>query len=548
MKKRKVSREFLEKCKKRIRLFVSVILAGMLLWNGSGIAQATTLADIFDARQYADRYSDLKEAFGYDEKALLEHYLTYGIAEGRDGFGLLDVRKYREKYPDLDAAFGDNWDAYVDHYLTYGIKEHRDPGTDFDPLAYMERYEDLEEAFGDDALALYQHYMIFGKNEGRDAKKEAPVQNRGGANGGQSGNAVKDPNGKLETQYWGPGSYTVFEYDSEGKYTGGTIYSDGSVIGYFSYEYDEQGNYTETAVVGGIVSHVVVYDSTGKEISGVSYYDNGNPSQVWDNVTRKAIFYNYDGNVSGYSIKEDISERVTKQTFYDEDGTPTSYTIVEYGDSRNIERKRTSYRMDGSIFDCSEYDENGYVTKMTYYNEDGSFTCNLYEVVQISEGFWYSRSTGVYNSDGSYAVYEYTDAGKMAKMFDYHANGVMYICTEYDENENPCKHTYYNEDGSVDSYSLLEVVQRDPSYSFTRETATYYADGSYTLYEYTSEMDPFERNEKVYNADGTLRMLIINEYDEQGNLFKWTGYDAEGNMLAYCLQEAGGIWHYYPVQ
>lgn len=40
-------------------------------------------ADGFNHIAYANRYPDLKEAFGYDKDALYEHYLTYGIDEGR---------------------------------------------------------------------------------------------------------------------------------------------------------------------------------------------------------------------------------------------------------------------------------------------------------------------------------------------------------------------------------------------------------------------------------------------------------------------------------
>lgn len=39
--------------------------------------------DNFNYVEYADRYIDLKIAFGYDKNALYEHYITYGIAEGR---------------------------------------------------------------------------------------------------------------------------------------------------------------------------------------------------------------------------------------------------------------------------------------------------------------------------------------------------------------------------------------------------------------------------------------------------------------------------------
>lgn len=39
--------------------------------------------DEFDYVTYADRYQDLKEAFGYDKNALYEHYITFGINEKR---------------------------------------------------------------------------------------------------------------------------------------------------------------------------------------------------------------------------------------------------------------------------------------------------------------------------------------------------------------------------------------------------------------------------------------------------------------------------------
>lgn len=40
-------------------------------------------ADGFNHIAYANRYADLKDAFGYDREALYEHYLIYGISEGR---------------------------------------------------------------------------------------------------------------------------------------------------------------------------------------------------------------------------------------------------------------------------------------------------------------------------------------------------------------------------------------------------------------------------------------------------------------------------------
>lgn len=37
----------------------------------------------FDYIRYAEKYPDLKKAFGYDKTALYKHYISYGIAEGR---------------------------------------------------------------------------------------------------------------------------------------------------------------------------------------------------------------------------------------------------------------------------------------------------------------------------------------------------------------------------------------------------------------------------------------------------------------------------------
>ena len=189
MKLMKYLEKVLPKVSKLVQATAVAALAGCILAGGNTIiARAATVADVVDTRQYADDYTDLKAAFGYDEQALLNHYLTYGIAEKRSmSGGLLDVVKYRETYADLDAAFGDNWDAYVEHFLTYGIYEGRDSGTDFDALAYANKYSDVKEAFGDNALEIYRYYQTVGRSEGRDGV--TPSANTGqGSDSGSSGN------------------------------------------------------------------------------------------------------------------------------------------------------------------------------------------------------------------------------------------------------------------------------------------------------------------------------------------------------------------------
>lgn len=60
----------------------------VMLYMGMGtISMAQTLPDgtEFDAEYYASHNPDVVAAFGDDPEALLNHYLTYGKAEGRNG-------------------------------------------------------------------------------------------------------------------------------------------------------------------------------------------------------------------------------------------------------------------------------------------------------------------------------------------------------------------------------------------------------------------------------------------------------------------------------
>ncbi len=95
---------------------------------------------------------------------------TVDLPSGRDWVHkILNVEEYVKAYPDLQAAYGENWDGYVDHYLTYGLYEGRDEGKLFDPWEYAEAYPDVKEAFGDDVNAIIAHYVNHGINEGKTA-------------------------------------------------------------------------------------------------------------------------------------------------------------------------------------------------------------------------------------------------------------------------------------------------------------------------------------------------------------------------------------------
>ena len=152
----------------RYKRLLALGVAMVTLMSSSICVSAMDLKDIFDAEYYASQYPDLKEAFGNDADALFEHYVTFGLAEGRNGSRILDVADYRRCYPDLKEAFGTDWEAYVDHFYSNGIyEEHRRYGVLFDPIAYADAYKDVRWTFGEDWEAITKHYLTNGIKEKR---------------------------------------------------------------------------------------------------------------------------------------------------------------------------------------------------------------------------------------------------------------------------------------------------------------------------------------------------------------------------------------------
>lgn len=157
--------------------FMSGVAAFMIAVNTLNVS-AADISTFFDAEYYAEQNPDVAAACGTDEEALYQHYMTYGIKEGRNCSEVFNVKLYREQYPDLEEAFGDDWEAYVNHYFTVGVKEGRDGCGAFDAVTYANRYEDLKEAYGYDVEKLYEHYKLLGQAEGREAESFIAYLNR----------------------------------------------------------------------------------------------------------------------------------------------------------------------------------------------------------------------------------------------------------------------------------------------------------------------------------------------------------------------------------
>ena len=82
-------------------------------------------APVFNADYYAEHNQDAVDTFGRDAKALLEHFVKYGMAEGRQGNEEFNVAVYRMVNEDIAAKFGDDMVGYYMHYITDGKAEGR---------------------------------------------------------------------------------------------------------------------------------------------------------------------------------------------------------------------------------------------------------------------------------------------------------------------------------------------------------------------------------------------------------------------------------------
>lgn len=152
-----------------------------------GMNEGRVASPYFSCNSYRLQYADLRAAFGNDKRSYYMHYLNYGRQEGRQGTGcttlcgavtildginysdVYDYNSYRTYNRDVANAFGEDDVATLRHFVNYGMSEGRRGSASFDWKSYKLQYADLRGAFGNDIKSYYMHYVRYGKNEGRQA-------------------------------------------------------------------------------------------------------------------------------------------------------------------------------------------------------------------------------------------------------------------------------------------------------------------------------------------------------------------------------------------
>jgi len=157
----------------------------------NGMSEGRTASATFDVKAYRATYKDLRLAFGNNYKQYFSHYMSTGKTEGRtatgsetitDGITTLNGVDYSAVYnynyyitanPDVAAAYPNDDIAALNHFVTFGMTEGRTASADFVLSVYKTKYPDLVSAFGNQNQLYYEHYIQFGKAEGRSAKPNA---------------------------------------------------------------------------------------------------------------------------------------------------------------------------------------------------------------------------------------------------------------------------------------------------------------------------------------------------------------------------------------
>lgn len=93
--------------------------------SGKYIRDGIDYSLVFNPSFYANQYADLKKAFGENSESLFQHFVDYGMREGRQASGAFNVKAYQNNYEDLQNAFGNDLPSYYKHYIRYGYKEGR---------------------------------------------------------------------------------------------------------------------------------------------------------------------------------------------------------------------------------------------------------------------------------------------------------------------------------------------------------------------------------------------------------------------------------------
>ncbi len=156
----------------------------------SPLVQMRVRPEYFNAEYYQQRYADLG---GLSNQQLFQHFVNFGINEGRQGSSSFSVKTYLENSSGLQQLGFTNQQA-VEHFIRFGVDEGQrgqrlsfvsqfqeklQENRIYYSLYYRNQNPDLSEF---DDTQLFEHFQDFGRDEGRRASPYFDVNTYLGSN------------------------------------------------------------------------------------------------------------------------------------------------------------------------------------------------------------------------------------------------------------------------------------------------------------------------------------------------------------------------------
>ena len=131
------------------------------------------IIDTFDWQEYINNYADLKQAKIDTKEKAWNHWINYGVREGRSynpNYINFNWKEYINNYNDLKEAKIDTKNKAWNHWIKYGFKEGRsyDPNYNkFNWLEYINNNADLRQVNIDTKDKAWHHWINYGIDENR---------------------------------------------------------------------------------------------------------------------------------------------------------------------------------------------------------------------------------------------------------------------------------------------------------------------------------------------------------------------------------------------
>jgi len=128
------------------------------------------LSLLYDETYYLAENADVNDAIELGAFASgFEHFLAFGVNEGRNPSILFDEAFYLAQNGDVADAVNNNLiDSGLIHYLLFGSSEGRNPSALFNEIDYLTTNQDVLNAVVNGGFTSgFDHYIEFGAGEGR---------------------------------------------------------------------------------------------------------------------------------------------------------------------------------------------------------------------------------------------------------------------------------------------------------------------------------------------------------------------------------------------